>query len=275
MVPFFIISVVLALFTIFHWIRWRPYRPKCFYDKSVFLFGHRGAPLLYPENSLASFNSAFRCGSDGIELDVQMSQDGHLVVFHDNQLSRMAGVVGRVNKKTLLELKTIKIKSPDAKSGTMETIPLLNEVLQNLPNDKLINIEIKSNQIIPGSIIKKTIRLVKNFDLEDRTIITCFNPLILLESKIRAPEIITGLLWQQRDKKSIVIGPLFWAFFVHADALHVCKDSINKKTVQRLNSLGLMLGIWTVNTKEDFDLANKWEPTIIISDHPKLVRGWL
>ena len=66
--------------------------------------GHRGASALAPENTLAGLLAGVQAGADGVEFDVQRTKDGHLVLFHDDNLARITGVRGLVVKNTLAQL---------------------------------------------------------------------------------------------------------------------------------------------------------------------------
>ena len=87
----------------------------------VWVVGHRGAKALWPENTMLSFEKAIALGVDGIETDVHMTADGHLVLMHDLLLDRTTNGHGSVEEKTLAELRRL-----DAGSG--ERIPLLSEL---------------------------------------------------------------------------------------------------------------------------------------------------
>src|SRR5690554_3028185 len=109
------------------------------------IFAHRGASYHCPENTMASFMKAARLNADGIELDVQLSSDHIPVVIHDFTLHRTTSGYGNVNKKTVVELKTLDAGSWFSPTYQNETIPTLNEVLKWAKNTKLlVNIELKS-----------------------------------------------------------------------------------------------------------------------------------
>ena len=76
------------------------------------VIGHRGAPLIAPENSLASFSAAQQSGADAVELDLRITADGAIVIFHDAQLGRMTDGRGPLFVRTLAELKTLRLAEP-------------------------------------------------------------------------------------------------------------------------------------------------------------------
>ncbi len=106
------------------------------------LFGHRGSPAQEPENTIVSFQRAIADGCNAIELDVHRTRDGHLVVFHDDTLERTSNGTGRVAEHTLAELKSL--NAAIEWEGREERIPLLQEVVDALPDTTIFNFEIKN-----------------------------------------------------------------------------------------------------------------------------------
>lgn len=105
-------------------------------------FAHRGLhkrDKSVPENSLAAFERAASYGY-GIELDVQLSKDGQVVVFHDDTLNRVCGVDARVDSKTLAELQQLSL------CGTDETIPLFSDVLKTVRGRGALIVELKNGK---------------------------------------------------------------------------------------------------------------------------------
>ena len=90
------------------------------------VYGHRGYSGRYPENTMLSFQKAIEAGADGIELDVQLSRDGEVYVFHDYSLARMTGRDAKLSDLTSAELDTLRL------AGTDEKIPKLTEVLETV-----------------------------------------------------------------------------------------------------------------------------------------------
>ena len=91
--------------------------------------GHRGYSTAFPENTLVALNGAFQAGADLVEIDLQKSADGHVVVIHDDTVNRTTDGVGRVDEKTLAELRTLDAGSWFAPEFTGEPIPTLEEAL--------------------------------------------------------------------------------------------------------------------------------------------------
>jgi glycerophosphoryl diester phosphodiesterase len=117
------------------------------------IFGHRGSMGTMPENTLLGFSHALDCGVDGIELDVQLTKDGELVVIHDEKIDRTTDGTGYVKDYTLHELKQFSagvkfsdLELFDKNVWCLERIPTLEEVLELItPYQIELNIELKTN----------------------------------------------------------------------------------------------------------------------------------
>ncbi len=141
--------------------------------ENILIVGHRGARAFCPENTILSFRKAIELGVDGIEMDINMTSDGHLVVIHDTTVDRTTNSTGEVSGYTLRELKKLDAGSHFSPEYAGERIPTFEEFL-DLVKDKnlLLNVEIKDYRT---SVIDKTIKLLEDYKLSDTYVITCFN----------------------------------------------------------------------------------------------------
>ena len=157
------------------------------------IWAHRGLSLRYPENTLLAFKEASKIkGLTGIELDIQLTKDGQIVVIHDEKIDRTSTSTGNVNEFTLKELKQIKLK------GTDESIPTINEVFdllkEEMKNGLLLNIELK-NSIIPyNGMEEKIIDLVHKYGIEKNIIYSSFNEYSVRRIKEIDSNAKTGIL---------------------------------------------------------------------------------
>jgi len=118
--------------------------------RKTLIIGHRGASRDAPENTLASFQLAFQQGADGIEADFQLTADGEIVCLHDESTGRTAGVDLRVDQASCRDLLGLEVGSWKGETWCGARIPTLAQVLEALPADKRIFIELKSGpRIIP------------------------------------------------------------------------------------------------------------------------------
>ena len=152
-------------------------------------YAHRG---LYqkdqsiPENSLTAFNAACENGF-GMELDVQLSKDGEVVVFHDDNLKRMCGIDQPVSALTLAELKDLRL------AGTAEQIPTFTEMLEVVAGRGPLIVELKPSPVaIRDELCRKTCQILKAY--QGDYCVESFDPAIVSWFKAHAPEIMRGQL---------------------------------------------------------------------------------
>lgn len=150
-------------------------------------YAHRGMhsrDKQIPENSLAAFRKAAENGY-GIELDVQLSKDGKVVVFHDDTLDRVCGVHARVDDLNWEELSKLRL------CGTDEGIPLFSEVLSSIDGCEALIVELK-NGPRNRELCRKTLKLLSGY--HGNVCIESFNPLIVAWFRLHAPGLVRGQL---------------------------------------------------------------------------------
>lgn len=160
------------------------------------IWAHRGCSQMYPENTLSAFEKAAELeGLTGIELDIQLTKDGHLVVFHDEKVDRTTDGSGELRLYTLAELKKLRI---DAGNGSFEQIPTMEEVL-DLIGDRMkkglkLNVELK-NSIFPyEGMEEKIISMVYSRGIQHQVIYSSFSALSLERIKTIDTNAETGIL---------------------------------------------------------------------------------
>ncbi len=143
---------------------------------SVKVIAHRGFSTKSPENTLAGFQLALELGAAGIELDVHLSKDQHIVVCHDEKVDRTTDGKGLITALTIEELKTLDAGSWYAPNYTGEKNPCLSEVLDIVKgSEKVVNIELKNAIIDYPNLEKEVVTLVQQYDMDDQVIISSFN----------------------------------------------------------------------------------------------------
>lgn len=163
------------------------------------IWAHRGCSQRYPENTLQAFEKAIEIeGLEGIELDVQLTKDGQLVVCHDERVDRTTNGIGEVRQFTLKEIRKLRI---EAGNGIYEQIPIMEEVLELFRDGEKgqkgnlkLNIELK-NSIFPyDGMEEKTIDLVYKYGLQNRVIYSSFSALSLEKIRKLDAEAEIGIL---------------------------------------------------------------------------------
>ncbi len=145
------------------------------------IWAHRGCSQMYPENTLLAFEKAAQIkGLTGIELDIQLTKDGYLVVCHDERVDRTTDGIGEVRGFTLAELKKLKI---DAGNGRREQIPTIEEVFDllwgRLRENLKLNIELKNSVVSYDGMEEAIVDLVHKRGLEDCVVYSSFYALSL------------------------------------------------------------------------------------------------
>jgi glycerophosphoryl diester phosphodiesterase len=239
--------------------------------------GHRGACGLAPENTIAAFRKALELGADWVELDVQLTKDGHLVVVHDDTLERTTDKGGkrRPTEYTLQELKTFDAGTWFNKNFAGEKIPTLDEVLAEFGGKMHINIEIKSQPHFEqdNGIEVKVVEAVKRHDLIDGVLISSFDPSRLIVTHQIEPKLAIGTLFHPKSLAKLPTSdPFKLAELTHATALHPHFQMVTPEMVERAHKLGLQVNVWTVNEPGDIRRQTALGVDMIMSDFPDSIR---
>ena len=225
---------------------------------------HRGASGRYPENTRLAFTKAIQAGADMIELDCQLSRDGHVVVFHDEQLQRTAGVRGTLHSKTLAQLKSLDIGRWRNKSSRGERILTLEEALEVFAGKVDLCLEIKNYpKSLPG-IELKVLFILSHYDYLDRTIVSSFDYRSLGRIRELAPEIAIGLIFGSAVKQD----PFESAKRLAATSIHVQKSCATREFLSAAWEEGLDVHVWTVNELLDIEAFVSMGVQGVISDFP-------
>ncbi|HZW81933.1 MAG TPA: glycerophosphodiester phosphodiesterase [Candidatus Deferrimicrobium sp.] len=211
---------------------------------NLLILGHRGASSLAPENTLPAFNLAAHSGAQ-IELDVQLSKDGQVVVIHDERLERTTNGKGFVGNHTLAELKQLDAGSWFSEKYAGTSIPTLDEVFTTLPNKVSINIELKTNFIPYTGIEQKVIESVKRHKAMSRVLISSFNWESLTIAHRLEAKLKLGLLFDN-------IQPQLWskARLLNVYSIHPLATLLSPDLVWQSHSWGYHVLPWVVNSRK-------------------------
>ncbi len=238
--------------------------------RAPLILGHRGSPKSSSENTLESFHVAIEEGADGVELDVHLTKDGKLVVFHDD---------------TYLDQGFIKNMEASKLPGF---IPHLEEVL-DLLGDKTVDIELKANpdsfgdfdEIYAHNLCQKVADILEK-PFNCRAIVTSFSirTIDIFRAQLDKKAISTGVLITPIDQlavKGSVIGTELLEKITGNDHSWILphRALLTKDLVERSSDLGLDLGVWTVNDLDEARIFIGLNVAAIITDVPKFVVGLL
>lgn len=217
---------------------------------------HRGAKAYEPENTLKAFQKALDLNADGIELDVHLSADGHVIVIHDETIDKMTNGKGAVNSFSLSELKSFRI-------ADQYEIPTLKEVFDLVNKKCFINIELKN-----ADTLTKVVSLIheyisdKNWSYE-HLIVSSFDWNALQEVHNLDSKIPIGVLAETNLDLAVA-----FAETIKAKAIHPYYHLLNEENTKAIQEKGFLVLPWTVNIKEDIQKIKSYKVDGIITDFP-------
>jgi glycerophosphoryl diester phosphodiesterase len=210
--------------------------------RNCLVIAHRGASTYAPENTFAAFDLALQMGARDLELDVQMSCDGHLVVIHDDQLDRTTDGNGAVAAHTLAELQALDAGAWFGASCAGQRIPTLEALLARYRGRAHLHVEIKGKT---AGLSERTADLIRRCGWTREVTMTSFQLDKLEALRVYAPELPAGWLLRQIDD----------AVIDRARALGLAQlcpkaDIVTPQLVERLRTAGFGVRAWGV-TNED------------------------
>ncbi|MCA9951976.1 MAG: hypothetical protein KDE48_20140 [Anaerolineales bacterium] len=229
---------------------------------SPLIIGHRGASVDAPENTLAAFYLAIEQGADGIELDVQLSADGKIVIFHDDDVTRVSKGQGKVKNMTLSQLKALDL-------GYGQKIPTLDELFEMLGPTALYNIEIKDFRLGDHGLETAVADRVAAHNLASHVLISSFNPLAVRRAnRLCGKATPTGLLREAGlSQYSYLIAP--------ADADHPHHTMVNANYMAWAKKRGQRVNVWTVDDPVEARRLADLGVDGIITNKPAFLRASL
>jgi glycerophosphoryl diester phosphodiesterase len=157
------------------------------------IIAHRGFSDAAVENTLPAFHLAVESGADGIELDLQLTRDGELCVFHDRDLRRLCGDARAISACDYADLRRL---TPRVGSRPGGTIPRLEEIRPVLGDDTILDIELKSHdRARAGLLVQRVVAWVREHRLVDRVLVSSFDPRLIRLTRSRAREIAVAVIY--------------------------------------------------------------------------------
>lgn len=222
------------------------------------VYAHRGLHASEVENTVAAFVEAKAVGVHGVELDVRRTKDGALVVYHDATISG----VGDICEKNLTELPS--------------HVATLTDVMNACAGIK-VNVEIKNWFEEPGydpsgAMAAQTMDLLAELDWLDDIIVSSFDLDTCLAVKKLHPQVDVGWLlnWTESTMECSRRGAE-----AGLNAVHPHYKTLNEGDVAAIQSLGLAVNVWTVNSASSIDRMYDWGVDTVITDEPVLALSLL
>lgn len=258
------------------------------------VFAHRGGAEALPEHTLAAYLRALDEGADGVECDVRLTRDGHLVCVHDRRLNRTSNGKGLVSAKTLAELDALDFGSwhPGAGLGSpFENVPTDDppdpDLVRLLTLDRLLGalrdrgrpvhllIETKHPTRYGGDVERRLVEMLRRHGLADphpddpiTVTVMSFAALALRRIRALAPRVPTVYLLEILPP-GVGRGRLPFGARIAGPRLGLVRS--RAALVPTLRAAGHQVYVWTVNTETDLDLVLAQQVDGVITDRPRLV----
>ncbi len=244
---------------------WQPRRP----GDLPLIIGHRGASAQATENTLEAFRQARAAGADGVELDVMLCASGEVVVFHDDDLKRLAGRPERIAAMPYRALREL----PLAGGGR---IPLLEEVFEACGPDLLVNVELKVNEIDPRgttALVEAVAAVLRRLAVGARVLVSSFNPWAVWVWTRRVPDVRAGLLFERASLlplRRAWLAPVIAPFALHPEFV-LCDPA----RVAAWKRRGYMVSVWTVDDPAALAACRRMGVDAVITNDPARSRAAL
>lgn len=228
------------------------------------VFAHRGFSGIAPENTMISFEKALGIGVTGIELDVQLSRDGEVMICHDEKVDRTTNGKGLLVQFTRAELQQLDAGSWFAPEFAGARIPTLIEVLELLQNQNItLNIELKTGIVDYPNLEEKVLELTYRYGMHERTIYSSFNHYSMKKVKDLDRTARIALLY---------IAGLYepWQYAKQLDtyAIHPLFYNIRPELVTLSHGAGIKVHPYTVDQETDLKRMLQCGVDGIITNYP-------
>lgn len=231
------------------------------------IFAHRGASGTYPENTMKAFKEAEKSGCDGIELDVQRTKDGALVIIHDETVNRTTDGRGIVAEMTKKQIRSLDASYNKKKWFSQPKIPLLEEVFEwLLTNEMICNVELKNDKVRYEGMEEEVLQKIAEYGLSDRIILSSFNPASISLLRELDSDISIAPIYSKKG-----VNPLLLAATTSANAVHANYRVMTPALMESCQRMNIPVRLYTLNHEPKI---TKWMLaglSGIITDYPERV----
>lgn len=236
------------------------------------VIAHRGYSGQYPENTMLAYEKAVDAGCDEIEIDVQCSRDGVLVILHDENVEKITNGKGYIKDLTYEELRQFNVAAKYGDVHGFNPIPSLEEYLYWACTKEITtNIELKNRKYYYPGLEERTLELVKRYGLTERVMFSSFNHVSLLKCKQLAPSIECGILVSKPE----IWNAGYFAREFQLECYHPDILSLTKETVENCKENGIRVNVWTINGMDELQKIHQWGCDGVITNYPDICKAWL
>lgn len=240
------------------------------------VIAHRGASKEAPENTMIAFEIALRQGADGIETDIYMTADGSIVCIHDASTKRTSGIALDIVHTLYDDLAQLDVGSWKHKRYAGQSIPRLDQVLEVLPGERMLYLEIKDAPRIVKPLHQQLLKSGMN---TQQLRLMSFQPSVLLECSIVMPDIQTLWLvdwnmsarfWKARPGRLARQLRSMGASGINCRAI---PSIVTSRWVRAMQGHGFSVHVWTVNRLHRARYYKYCGVESITTDVPDLIRS--
>ena len=231
--------------------------------------GHRGASARAPENSVEAFARARADGADGVELDVLRCGTGEVVVFHDDDLSRLGGRPDRIDAQSLADLRRVRL------AGGAH-IPTLDEAFEACGPELLVNVELKAGRAGRAqlqSLVEGVVEVLARTGTSSRVLVSSFSPRAVRLWMRRAPAVPAALLFERAE--ILPLRRAWAAAWLRPAALNPELVLCTPARVARWHAFGYAVNVWTVDDEAAVRACRDMRVDGIITNDPARTRAIL
>jgi len=250
--------LLLSIFVVSYFGYWSARGMGSYYTETPMMISHRGVTKAFPENTIEAYNNSISVGYRGIELDVLSSKDGVVYCSHNHELEKETSANGYIHHMTSFELDNIKTGAY-SHPGNQKKLPRLDDVINKLPNNIRLNIEVKFSNPFDFSTIFLLRKKIQNNEIKQQVLISSFNPFIVFFARWFIPNVKTGFLVES-------LNMIKWMHLAHPDCLHPRADLLSKNLIDECSRKNMSINVWTINSDAAIKHCKQMGVGGIISD---------
>ena len=227
------------------------------------IVSHRGYSSKAPENTIPAIELAIQAHADYVEIDVQQTKDGVLVLLHDRNLRRTTGLNKLIYNTNYREIEKLDAGSWFGSEYAGTNIPTLEEVLEFCKGRINVSIDIKLHAH-EENLEENLVALIEEYDFVDNCFVSSFNYDSIVKIKKLNEDISTGY----------IMSPAYGDFYnkPHIDFLSVRATLVSRNIVERAHEAGKEVHVWTVNTRKDLERMKSLGVDYVVTDEPQLAK---
>ena len=233
--------------------------------RRVLIIAHRGASAYAPESTQAAIQTAVRLQADMIELDVQLTRDHRLVIFHDERLERTTNGTGELIRQRYAALARLDAGAWRSPRFAGERILLVSQALKLIPRRCRVNLELKRTTH-PQLLLRQLARCLRWTRSLQQVLLSSFHPSLLALSKRAQPRVATALLCRRHPYQA-----LQQALRLGCVALHPHASLVTPALVQQTHAAGLRLHAWTIHRLQEARRLIRFGVDGLVTNRPDLL----